>query len=349
MRHLHMCSVASVLFVLAGTACAQDAATDTPPATTDARIYGLASPKPKPEGTIRLATYNLFNLFDDHDDPSMTERNEDIDDATPADQKQALAETIRTLDADILAVEEIENRSALIEFRETYLKDMGYNYVVSIDTGDDRGIENAVLSRFPITHAQVWPNLPLGGTHPEKYGNDANWYAGQPIAFKRSPLRADVSIDRDNDGSSDYQITLFVVHHKSGTHNTYWREAEAKKVVQLIDEVQKQNKGANVAVLGDFNARAVDMSVATYIAGGLLDPFAGRVPHDPEIQTHESNRRIDFILVNPALANEYVPNSIFVLGTPSRPKGADWRTTPAPPGWASDHYPVAIDLVPQDR
>lgn len=226
---------------------------------------------------------------------------------------------------------------------------MGYDYVMSIDTGDDRGIENAVLSRFPITHAEVWPNLPLGGIHPEKYGNDVNWYAGQPITFKRSPMRADVSIDRDKDGESDYTLTLFVMHHKSGTYNNYWREAESKKVVQLIDTVQKRNKNANIAVLGDFNARAVDMSVATYIAAGLMDPFAGRVPHDPEIQTHESNRRIDFILINPALANEYVPNSIFVLGTPARPKGSDWRTTPAPQGWASDHYPVAIDLVPNDQ
>ncbi len=320
----------------------------TPACRADAPRLGRPEAPAKRPGAVRLATYNLLNLFDDKDDPSLSGNEDDMSSVKPEAEKKALGEAIRRLDADILAVEEIESYDALIEFRERYLQGLGYKHVVSIDVGAERGIEQGVLSRFPIKEAVVWPTISLQGVHPEKYGNESNRYAGQPLDCRRSPLRVTIDVPSE-EGAAPYTLTLFVVHHKSGRYNNYWREAEAARFVEMIADLEKTDPSRNIAILGDFNALSIDASVQTYLSHGLTDVLAPRTPRDPLTTTHESGRAIDFILVNPAFLKELVPASAFVLGTPLRPEGADYRTTPAPEGFASDHLPVAVDFLPRDN
>src|SRR5262245_37414615 len=40
--------------------------------------YGLSTPKPRPSGSVRIATYNTLNLFDHVDDPAMQGEFDDI-------------------------------------------------------------------------------------------------------------------------------------------------------------------------------------------------------------------------------------------------------------------------------
>jgi endonuclease/exonuclease/phosphatase family metal-dependent hydrolase len=322
------------------------AAATAPAPAADGRVqgvrrWGIEAAKPKPEGTIRLAAYNLENLFDHVDDPTLSGEDEDLEDAKPDDECKALALAIRAVNADVLGLQEIESEAALKWFRDTYLSDMGYVHLVSLDAGDGRGIEQAVLSRFPIRDVKNWPNQQLAGTHPDRWGNEANPDAGKPIEFARSPLR--VTIDAPGT-TGTWPLTLFVVHHKSGGPGGYWREAEAKAILAHAAEFQQANPGQPVAILGDFNAQPQADSITAYTAAGWHDAFADRAPNDPAFVTHSSGRVIDFIFLNPAAKARLVPESRFILGTPDRPAGVDWRNTPNPIGWASDHYPVVIDL-----
>lgn len=316
---------------------------------------GVAEAPARAPGTIRLATYNILNLFDDRDDPSLKGRYDDWHDqraglrAKPEEQKRAVAEAMRRLDADIIGLQEIESFDALIEFREQYLQGMGYEHVVSIDVGQERGIEQAVLSRFPIREVTVWPSQELGGVHPEMVGTRPNELAGQPIRSRRSPLRVVVEVLAETTGGEPYELTLFVVHHKAGFGNDYWREREAMKLLETIRAMEQANPERNIAVLGDFNARPEEAPVTTYLSAGFIDTLGSHATDDPRVISHESGRRFDFILVNRALRHEVVEGSAFVLGTPLRPAGADWRTTPAPEGFAADHLPVAVDLVAKDE
>lgn len=326
------------------------------PARAEAPRLGIAEPPAKSPGAIRLATYNVLNLFDAHDDPSLSGDVDDLKSAKPESEKQAVAQIIRRLDADILALEEVESLDALVEFREAHLKGMGYDYVQSIGPGDERGIEQAVLSRFPIVEATVWPNIPLGGFHPPMFLDRPNRYAGQPLETRRSPLRVVIRVPATKTAGAagsarriDYELTLLIVHHKSGLGNDYWRDAEAAKFVSMMQELSAREPERNVAVLGDFNAVSTDQSVRAYLSAGFVDALGVRDPDDVKTITHESDRAIDFVLLNPALAREMVAGSAFVLGSPLRDKGDDYRTTPAPPGFASDHLPVAVDIVPRDR
>lgn len=326
----------------------QPAAPPAPDQPTSFIRFGVPTPPSKAEGTIRLATYNAENLFDAIDDPALSGRNEDIDDAKPKAQLQALADTIRTLDADILALQEIESAAALKDFRDTYLDGLGYTHLASIDAGDARGIEQAVLSRFPITAIKNWPQRDLGGTHPDKWGNSDNWNAGEPLRFHRSPLRVTVEIPASEPEEEPYTLTLYVVHAKSGRPGGYWREAEAKGLLEILAQDLAAHPAQNTAILGDFNASFAADSLRAFTAAGYSDALADVYERSDRFMTHESGRRIDHILVDPNLAAELVPRSGFVLGTPALPEGLDWRDPWRPEGFASDHYPVAVDLVPHE-
>jgi endonuclease/exonuclease/phosphatase family metal-dependent hydrolase len=336
-------------------------------AAAGVRLHGVAEPIARRPGTLRLCTYNVENLFDDKDDPALSGRYEDAKAAKPEAARRAAAEAIRRVDADVLALEEIESRDALLWFRDQFLAGMGYDHVVSLDAGDERGIEQAVLSRYPLTDIGQWVGQELGGVHPDKFGRDANEHAGEKIKFHRSPLRVTVEAPRlaaegkpAGEGKT-YLLTLFVVHFKSGGGGGYWREAEARGVAARVADFQREHAGANVVVLGDFNSQLSEPPLAALtradgsagdrapVEAELRDVFADRPARDKAVQTHSSGRVLDHVLFNNAAWREVVADSRFVLGTITRPAGTDWRTTPSPEGWASDHYPVVVDLWAGDR
>jgi len=102
-------------------------------------------------------------------------------------------------------------------------------------------------------------------------------------------------------------------------------------------------------ILGDFNAVPTDKVMATFANAGMVDLFAHRKKGDSTYISHESGRPIDYILLSPSVERELIRETRFILGTPARPAGSDYRNTPGPEGYAADHYPVVIDLVPVDR
>lgn len=310
--------------------------------------HGLKDPKPRTPGTIRIATYNIENLFDVEqagDEPGRTPTP-----AKPAEHRQAIAEAIKRIDADVLAVQEIADKQTLTKFRDEYLKGLGYEHIASVDAGDGRGIEQSVLSRFPIIKEENWPKAPTGQVHPEKLGKRENRDAGKPILLARSPLHAVVEVPAAKTGSGKaYKLDLIVVHHKSGPFHSYQREAETAAVVKLINEKVAVDPNTNVLIMGDFNAKLEENAVKNYTSAGFVSPFVNVDPRDAAFMSHVSGRTIDHILLNPAAAKELAKDSQFVLGTTQRKENVDWRTTPAPAGYASDHYPVVIDLFPVDK
>ena len=263
-------------------------------------------------------------------------------DEKPKDHKAAVAEVIRRVDADVLALEEIESKEALTEFRDTYLKGLGYEYISSMDAGDGRGIEQSVLSRFPLTQEKNWLHAKLEGVHLVDNAKE-RIKAGTPLVLKRSPLHVVVTVPADKTGAKPYEMTLFVMHHKAGREFGYLRTAESQFIVNLVKEELKADKDRQIAVLGDFNAPPQDESIAVYITGGLIDAFKDRTK-DPKWFTHQSGRSIDHILMTSSLHDDVVQETRFILGTPLKAQKGDWDTMPYPVGYASDHLPVVVDL-----
>lgn len=356
MRARSLLSHALILACFAGQALAQSAApaaaqparreADARPNVDpeDTRRFGFKDPIARTPGTIRIATYNVENLFDDKDDPALKGSQEDIEMTKPDGQLKAVADAIKAIDADVIALQEIESKEALLWFRDAYLKDLGYAHVASIDAGDERGIEQSVISRFPITAEKSWGNAPLDAVGPA-----GSPEAGKPLTMHRSPLMVKIEVPTATTGGQPYALTLFVVHQKSGRDYGWLREAESAKFLALIREYQKSNPTSNVVLLGDFNSQPRDASYRTYVTGGLTDVFAREdTGADPRFITHASGRIIDHILVSSTLVPEVVMPSRFVFGTTILPQGADRNAAWTWPGYASDHFPVVVDIRPVD-
>jgi endonuclease/exonuclease/phosphatase family metal-dependent hydrolase len=310
--------------------------------------FGLSEPRPRTPGAIRLAAYNTLNLFDHVDDPAMQGDHDDIKAATAPERCEALAQAIKAIDADIIALEEIESLEALKWFRDTYLPDAGYAYLASIDVGYYRGVECSVMSRFKITEARVWPDESLDDVRRAGTG----WAPVPPeqrqgLKFQRSPLMVNVQTD------SGYELTIFALHHKAGSDFKHHREAEALQIVEYLDALREREPERNVVVMGDFNAAPFDKSLRIYLEAGMIDTLAHRTiwkddPDSPLYKTHESDRVLDYILLNSAAHREMVIGSAFVYGTLYPGDSYDFTRDPHPPGYASDHYPVVVDLMPRD-
>ncbi len=314
--------------------------------------HGVTQAPAKPAGAIRVAAYNIENLFAPGAEGRMADQKSRGTMPKPDAHMKAVADAIRAVDADVLALQEIESLETLTTFRDTYLNDMGYTHISSLDAGDDRGIEQSVLSRFPITQAKNWLHLPLGGTHPANR-KDSDRVAGGPIQFKRSPLLTTIQLPASKDApagapeTKPQTLTLFNVHFKSGGRaDGYWREREADKTAALANEFLSADPAAAVIILGDFNARPQERAFKFISGAGFVDAFGDLPDGDPKFITHSSDRVIDHLMLSPRAAAGLIKDTRFVFGTINRPAGVDWRTTDAPDGWASDHYPVVIDLDP---
>ena len=90
--------------------------------------YGLTEAMPRLDGTIRVASYNVLNFFDQQDDPSLQGEYDDFGDnpgPTSFERCQELAASIKAINADVIALEEIESLEAIEWFRDRFLEGMG--------------------------------------------------------------------------------------------------------------------------------------------------------------------------------------------------------------------------------
>jgi endonuclease/exonuclease/phosphatase family metal-dependent hydrolase len=343
------CVLAAV--VLGGVA--QDAGSDAKKSsakqTPASHRFGLQKAPARKPGTVRIAAYNIGNFFDHVDDPNLQGEYDDLPMATPDERCRALAAAIKAVDADIISLEEVESLEALTWFRDTYLKDAGYQYLASKDAGYYRGVEQSVMSRFPITEARVWLNESLDDVKREGEGWTKIPANEKNLTFQRSPLMVEVKIN------DRYSLTIFALHHKAGPSFGWHREAEALRMADFIRQLEERDPSRNIIVMGDFNCAPWDKSMRVYLQNGLTDTMAYRIidkdnPESHLFKTHESDKVLDYILMNSAAFREYAPGSGFVLGTVTPPaSGYDYTKDPPPPGFASDHYPIAVDIMPLDR
>ena len=193
---------------------------------------------------IRIGTFNVQNLFARY----RFKRNIDpvglygftndlafgIYDETA---RQITSKAIRAVNADILALQEVESLTVLDRFNSRHLGGMKYRHRMLIDAFDPRKIDVAVISRYPIVKARTYRQ--------ERNNNNTNWL------FSRGCLEVDIDIEGKI-------LTLYVNHFKSmmgGRRKTKERRKEqVSRVAQIITERWNEvDYEGNYIVLGDFN------------------------------------------------------------------------------------------------
>ncbi len=263
------------------------------------------------DGTCKVATFNVLNLFDDHDDPY---RGDEGTRTKPREELLRVAETIRRLDADVLALQEIESRGYLERFVKVAIPDLGYEHVVLLEGNNHRGIDVALLSRLPVGPVTSHRHLRLKDP------------AGRTMRFQRDLLRVAI----EPPGLDPFDV--FVVHLKSKSggespQTLATRMAETTRIRGLFDEMLAADPQARFLICGDFNDQLDSKPVQTVIGTGqtALSVFVDDLPSDSEVTYNKEPHlaMIDFIFTSPAMGQQYRKGSYRILPGSVSSSGSD--------------------------
>ncbi len=290
---------------------------DGKPVVSASNLPPIPLPGPRAAG-LRIVSWNIENFFDRFDDPYT--RDEVTDPATVSKRrKRRVAAGLLLLNADVVCIQEVENRSILRDLNEGYLKELGYE-VVLFEGNDNRGIDVAVLTRVPVVSVTSYRHLEFA---------DAK---GRPQRFRRDLLRVRLGGAFNGD--------VYVVHLKSqggGDPSDVVREAEAAAAAAILAAEMKANPNYRAVIAGDFNEVADQPTVQSFLAVGMVDPHAGTEQYTYNQKPYLT--RIDFTLCTPALAKDLAPGSAKI-----GPELAVLKEVALTS--ASDHYPVVVELKP---
>jgi endonuclease/exonuclease/phosphatase family metal-dependent hydrolase len=273
--------------------------------------------------TFRVATYNVENYLDQ---PTESRHVAKSDEA-----KAKVRESIEVMKPDVIALEEMGTTNALMELRAS-LKTEGQNFPFwEWIEGADTNIHVAVLSKFPII-----------ARHP--HTNDEFLLDGKRFRVERGFAEVEIQ------ASTNFTFTLIAAHLKSqlqipNADEAEERLGEANVLRKIIDERFKENPDARLIVLGDFNDLKNSDPIKKIIGRGkfkLTDtrPAERNGDNAPAAPPYFEPRnvawtyfygaddtysRIDYILLSPAMARDWVRAGTYIPAIPNWGIGSDHR------------------------
>jgi len=280
--------------------------------------------------TFRVATYNVENYLDQPTESRHFVKSNEA--------KAKIRESIRVMNPDVLALEEMGTTNALLELRAS-LKADGldfpfWEYVQGFDTN----IHVAVLSRLPIVACRP-------------HTNEFFLLDGKHFVVKRGFAEVDIR------AAPNFTFTLIAAHLKSHLATPEADEAEerlgeARVLRGIIDARLGKNPNVRLVVLGDFNDTKDSDSTKEILGHGkfrLTDTRAAErngdnAPGEPPYfeprnvawtyfyGKTDTYSRIDYILLSPAMKPNWLADQSFIPAIP------DW-------GIGSDHRPIVAEFT----
>ncbi len=270
--------------------------------------------------SFRIAAYNMRNLFGSAPDVHAARPGP----PASGEQLKALAQVIRELDADVLALEEVQNEKVLKELFQKRVnpkleKSLRYTSFVCVPSRDPRGINVAIVTRFAING-----NLTF---HDREFGS-----GDKAVRFSRDLLGAEIY------ATPTYRYLHFVTHLKSkmgGESSAKKRLEEAKEIRVLLEKPQFGGNpfiAQDMVLCGDMNDDPGTSPIETLKGTGameLSDVLAGLDPSwTYPTHTKYAKTRLDYILASQSL----------LLEAPTVHRDIKAAKT------ASDHYPVSATI-----
>ena len=205
------------------------------------------------DDTLFVAFWNLQNLFDTIDDPTIDDEeflpNSELEWTDDRLDKKMfnLARTIRKMNndrgPDILGVCEVENETVLVEMVNRYLSDLSFG-VAYIESPDKRGIDNGLIyksDKFKLLNVQA-DTVYLDDGWPTRLIFGANLLTNENI-----------------------KVTVFVNHWPSRSGGQLETEtnriAAAQTLRNAVDRIFEVDSLANIFIIGDFNDDPVNVSL----------------------------------------------------------------------------------------
>ena len=274
-------------------------------------------------GVIRVATYNVETYLDQ---PTETRPR-----VKSAEAKEKVCESIRILNPDVIALEEMGGTNALLELRESLGADgQHFDYWEEVQ-GFDPDIHVAVLSKLPIVARRP-------------HTNDDFLLDGRRMRVKRGFAEVDIA------GGSHFTFTVIVAHLKSKLVTPEADEAEerlgeARVLRGIIDARLASEPEAKLIVLGDFNDTRDSAPVREILGRGKRKLFDTRpaerngdttISEPPYYEPRDvawtyfygkedTYSRIDYIAISSGLLKYWVKEGTYIPTIPNWGMGSDHR------------------------
>jgi hypothetical protein len=314
---------------------------------------------------VSIAFYNLENLFDTINDPTIND-----EEYTPtgssswtydkyqkkldhmSDVISQIGEEIIKGGPTVIGLSEVENRYVLEDLIKTSaLRNSGYS-IAHFDSPDRRGVDVALLYKgkdFRLLNA-----VPVPMKMP-----------GQPDFKTRDQLVVTGLVDLDT-------ITFVVNHWPSRGNDAPYRWAAATTTRSIVDSLFSRNKDAMILVMGDLNDDPVDPSLVKYLgAQGKVSNVKQKGLFNPMWQMYkdglgslaykDSWNLFDQIIVSEPLIRQNsdhwkfykarIFKKPFMVQQDGQYAGYPFRTFAggAYTGGYSDHLPVYVILVKEKK
>lgn len=326
--------------------------------------------------TISLTSYNVENLFDtEHDQnrgdfeylPLETKKNNPIvtefcnsqpiqyrklcfekDWSEPVlkEKLNRIADTLKQVQvkdrigSDIIVLSEVENIRVLDRLISQHMKGLGYKTASLIEGDDFRGIDVAVVSRFPLAEP---PKL-----HRIQFSDESLKQSGGSINT-RGILEVPLKLPNNK------ILYVFAVHFPSQANPTEQR----RDAVETLNKLYKNLPAGSYAVVaGDLNITKKEEELQSYYKKNLSHLW--NVSHFVGCQkcpgTHFYRGEwsfLDAILFSKNMSGKdkvaYNPRSIQVLTNGryqmNEKEGTPWRFNPQKEKGVSDHLPLYVEFT----
>jgi len=319
-----------------------------------------------------IAFYNLENLFDTINDPTINDEASPIMElkfnraAVYWDKIEKLASTIAQIGLEksktspaIIGVAEVENRGVLEDLvKSKHLLKNNYG-IIHYDSPDKRGIDVALLYQKkyfnPVFHEVFNPNI----------------YRGNRKVFTRDQLLVSGYLD-------DEFIHLIVNHWPSRSggeaKSRPLREKAAYQNVKIIKKIRETDADAKIILMGDFNDDPINASFKKVLKpkrkkknvgkNDLYNPYENMYRKGFNTLAYRDNLNLfDMLLISAGLVDggekdfssykmfqAKIFNKRFLSDSKGKYKGYPFRSfsNGGYTGGYSDHYPVYIYLIREE-
>ncbi len=268
---------------------------------------------------LKIAWWNLHNFFDTTDNPQKKDTVLTIDEYKLKLHKAS--RLIKSINADIFGVCEVENIDVLKDIAEN----TNYKYYYLEDGNDPRGINVAILSKYPLTYISNRDKI-------VPYDNNRNY------KFSRDCAVAKLNIKN--------QEFLFILLHlksklvsknSSIKENDLQREAEIFGVLDVVDELYSSYISNNknipyLLIMGDLNSNRYEKTLLNFEKSGFK--ILNYLKSKDRLYTYVyQNKRedIDYFLFNERAFNEIKIKKIDTIHS------IEYENV-------SDHYPIYLKI-----
>jgi 5'-nucleotidase len=309
-----------------------------------------AATAPDMGGDITVAAFNVLNYF-----TTLTTQNPDARGATTAEQfaiqKSKIVTAINGLDADVVALQEIENSVKLGEKPDEALADLVAGLNAQAGKGTWAFVRTPAALHDP-TITDVITNAIIYKPAVVKPSGEATTIIDETVwGNAREPIAQTFKYGKQF-------VTVISNHFKSKSNNPAdpspepgqdpyngERVAQANSLLTFANSLSDGRKNA-VYLVGDFNSYAQEDPIKVFTNAGWTDLLFAKSPGQYTYTFDGELGSLDHVIASPAAADKVTKAAVWTINAPEWSGREYWgpAAEAGTPFRSSDHDPIVVGV-----